>query len=124
MRTSTRQVNDNLSSWSISKLVLEDVWNDLNENNRKSNISQPKAYMEELHTITAKYIRPLHQTYCDDLVFCTDIGVYGPSQAVRDFQDWLAKAVKCSREGELCANQVVTQKPTLIVDTSNIVLYK
>ncbi|KAM5475330.1 hypothetical protein MauCBS54593_001806 [Microsporum audouinii] len=78
--------------------VLEDVWDTLNQEQRQNILDQLKSFMDELRSIKGNFIGSVDGTYCDDPVFCAELGGFGPYQTEQEFNDGLIRAMRLSQD--------------------------
>ncbi|KAF3491081.1 uncharacterized protein GIQ15_00598 [Arthroderma uncinatum] len=80
----------------IEGCVLQDVWDELDQEQRQNIISQLKSFIEQLRSFKGDFIGSFDGTYCEDPVFCAELGGFGPYKTEQEFNDGLIRAMRLS----------------------------
>lgn len=76
---------------------LEDVWDDMDEQEKEVVIGQLKDIITQLRSIKGTFIGSVDHTACEDQLFCDDLGSYGPYEDEAAFNNGIVRALKQSQ---------------------------
>ncbi|RLL93933.1 hypothetical protein CFD26_102916 [Aspergillus turcosus] len=80
--------------------VLQDVWEDMAEEEQEGIISQLRGYMEELRSIKGDFIGSIDKSSCEDPIFTSELGSFGPYADEDEFNEGIIRAMGIA-EGHL-----------------------
>jgi aminoglycoside phosphotransferase (APT) family kinase protein len=78
---------------------LEHVWDKLNPSEKDLIIQQLRNIFLELRELKGTFIGGIDNTACEDQLFTSDLGGYGPYDNEKDFNDGIVTALKRSQQG-------------------------
>lgn len=73
--------------------TLDDVWGDLDTDQKESIITQLKGYFDQLRTIKGDFIGSVDRSHCEDQIFSNNRGAYGPFQDEHEFREGCINAM-------------------------------
>ncbi|OJJ03199.1 hypothetical protein ASPVEDRAFT_134045 [Aspergillus versicolor CBS 583.65] len=74
--------------------VLRDVWDDMADDEQEGVISQLRGHMEELRGIKGDFIGSIDRTACEDPIFTSELGMFGPYANENEFLEGVVRAME------------------------------